>query len=110
MDPALGSSFSDPFEGNLASLDSPPDFCPRNDQREVDEFESTGDIPILVMNFPGGDFGNVISTKYAEGCVRVEVPSEHHDGMRFSVCIDPITEMLVDNFVLNIKVKAEGYV
>ena len=110
MDLAFGGSFNKPLEGNLASSDGPPDFSSRKGKGEVYEFESTGDVPILVTNFLGGNFRNVISAEYTQRGVHVEMTGDHHDGMGFSVGADPIAEMFSGDLVLNVEVKAVKWV
>ena len=108
MDLAIGSSFNKPLEGNLTSLDSPPDFGSRYGKREVDELKGTGDVPIFVANFLGGSFGDMVSAKHTQGGVHVEMTGDHHDGMRFAIRADPVAEMLAGDLVLNVKVKTAG--
>ena len=106
MDLAFGGGFNEPLEGNLTSLNCPPDLCSREGEREVYELKGASDIPILVANLLRGDLGNVISAEYTQRGVHVEMTGDHHDGMGFSVGGEPITEVLSGNLVLNVKVKA----
>ena len=106
MDLALGSSFNEPLEGNLTGPNGPPDFCSRQCKGKVDKFEGPCDIPVFVTDFLGGDCGDVISTKYAQRGVHVEMAGDHHDGMSLSISGNPIAEVLAGDFVLNVKIEA----
>ena len=106
VDLAVGSTLNEPLEGDLTSLDSPVDLGSGDGEREVDELEGTGDIPVLVTDLPGGDRGDVISTEDTQGGVHVEMAGGHHDGMSLSIGADPIAEVLAGDPILDIKVKA----
>lgn len=106
VDLAVGSTLNEPLEGDLTGLDGPVDLGSRNGEGEVDEFEGTGDIPVLVTDLPGGDRGDVISTEDTQRGVHVEVTGGHHDGMSLPIGVDPITEVLAGDLVLDVKVKA----
>ena len=109
VDLAFCSSLDEPFEGDLASLNGPVNFGSREGKREIDEFEGAGDIPVLVTDLPSGDRGDVISAEDTQGRIHVEVTGDHHDGAGLSVGSDPIAEVLTGNLVLDVKVKAAGY-
>jgi len=108
VDLALGSSFNKPLEGDFTSLDSPVDFGSGEGNREVDELEGTGDIPVLVTNLLGGGSGNMISTEDTQGGIHVKMTGDHHEGMGLSIGADPGAEMLAGDPVLDVKVKAVG--
>ena len=108
MDLALGGGFNKPFEGDLTSLDGPPDFCSGDGKREVDEFEGTSDVPVFVTDFLGCDSGDVISAEDAQGGVHVEVTCDHHEGACLSISRRPIAEMFAGDPVLDVKIKAVG--
>ena len=106
VDLALRSSFDEPPEGDLTSLDSSVDFSSGKGKGEVDELEGAGDIPVLVTDLSGGGGGDVISAEDTQGSIHVEVTGDHHDGTGLPVGGDPIAEMFTGNPVLDVKVKA----
>jgi len=75
---AFGSSLNKPLEGNFTSLDGPVNFGSGEGNREVDELEGTGDIPVLVTDLLGGDSGNVSSAEDTQGGIHVEMTGDHH--------------------------------
>ena len=106
MDLALGGRLDEPLEGDLASLDGPVDFGSGKGEREIDELESTSDIPVFVTDLPGGCSGDVISAEYTQRGVHVEVTGDHHDGAGLSIGGEPIAEMITGDLVLDVKIKA----
>jgi hypothetical protein len=110
VDLALGGSFNEPLEGDLTSLDGPPNLGSRKGKREVYELEGTSDVPILVTDLLGSDSGDMISAENTQGSVHVEVTGDHHEGTRLSIGGGPIAEMLTGDLFLDIKVKAVGEV
>ena len=106
VDLALGGSFNEPLEGDLASLDSSPDFGTGKGEREVDELEGTSDIPVFVTDLLGGDSRDMVSAENTQGSVHVEVAGDHHERTWLSIGGEPTAEMLTGDPVLDVKVKA----
>ena len=101
----------EPMHGNLACLNRPPDFCSRERKGEVDQLETLGDCPILVVYLLGSMLGNVLAAKNAEGGVHVHIASCHHNrhgGVCGGRVCKPIGKVLSGDGILDPSVNSGG--
>jgi hypothetical protein len=81
LDFAVFRGEREPVHGSLARLDGLVDFRAGEGEREVDELEGLGDVPVLVVDLLGGFVGDVVSTEDTQRGVHVEETSGEHERL-----------------------------
>lgn len=77
---ALASGF-EMVHGNLASLNGSPNFGTRKSEREVDEFQSEGNLPVVVAHDGDSFLCNMRTAEDTKGSVHVEITGGVHNGL-----------------------------
>ena len=103
-DLTLGSGGNKMLHRSLAALDCAVNLGAREREREVDQLESQGDVPVLLGDLARTGVVDVVAAEYPQGSDHVEVAAGKHDWLRRGVggmLLEPLVEELPGNLVLD---------